>query len=78
MLSVAASLAVLAFSDISPSSPVPWWASWACPVQGWDLILPLGIGYTFELISYLVDLRRGDRPHYKLRKFCLFIFLFRI
>ena len=47
------------------------------PVQGWDLILPLGISfYTFELISYLVDLRRGDGPHYPLRKFCLFIFLF--
>jgi alginate O-acetyltransferase complex protein AlgI len=47
------------------------------PVQGWDIILPLGISfYTFELISYLVDLRRGDGRHYPLRQFCLFIFLF--
>jgi D-alanyl-lipoteichoic acid acyltransferase DltB (MBOAT superfamily) len=44
---------------------------------GWDFILPLGISfYTFELISYLVDLDRGKGHHYPLRQFCLFIFLF--
>jgi alginate O-acetyltransferase complex protein AlgI len=47
------------------------------PVQGWNVILPLGISfYTFELISYLVDLQGGDGRHYPLRQFCLFIFLF--
>jgi D-alanyl-lipoteichoic acid acyltransferase DltB (MBOAT superfamily) len=47
------------------------------PVQGWSVILPLGISfYTFELISYLADLSKGDRPNYPLRRFCLFIFLF--
>jgi alginate O-acetyltransferase complex protein AlgI len=47
------------------------------PEPGWNIVLPIGISfYTFELISYLVDLERGTGRHYVLRKFCLFIFLF--
>jgi alginate O-acetyltransferase complex protein AlgI len=47
------------------------------PTPGWNIVLPIGISfYTFELISYLVDIERGTGPHYPLRKFCLFIFLF--
>jgi D-alanyl-lipoteichoic acid acyltransferase DltB (MBOAT superfamily) len=77
VLGVAANLAVLAFFKYLAFVAGAVVGIMGVPVQGWDLILPLGISfYTFELISYLVDLRRGDGPHYKLRKFCLFIFLF--
>lgn len=42
-----------------------------------DVLLPIGISFfTFELISYLVDLRRGKVPAYPLRGFCLFVFFF--
>ena len=42
-----------------------------------DVLLPIGISFfTFELISYLVDLRRGRVPAYPLRGFCLFVFFF--
>ncbi len=41
------------------------------------VLLPIGISFfTFELISYLVDLRRGHVPAYPLRGFCLFVFFF--
>ena len=74
---IAANLAVLAFFKYLAFLAGTVVGLAGVPVQGWDLILPLGISfYTFELISYLVDLRRGDGPHYPLRKFCLFIFLF--
>ena len=74
---IAANLAVLAFFKYLALLAGAVVGLAGVPVQGWDLILPLGISfYTFELISYLVDLRRGDGPHYPLRKFCLFIFLF--
>jgi len=77
VLGVAANLAVLAFFKYLAFVAGAVVGIMGVPVQGWDLILPLGISfYTFELISYLVDLRRGDGPHYPLRKFCLFIFLF--
>ncbi|MCW2237646.1 MBOAT family O-acyltransferase [Azospirillum canadense] len=52
------------------------------PLLGWDLphsdvLLPIGISFfTFELISYLIDLRRGRVPTYPLRGFCLFVFFF--
>jgi len=42
-----------------------------------ELILPIGISfYTFQLISYLVDARRGEAPAYELRRFVLFITIF--
>ncbi|HYD67851.1 MBOAT family protein [Azospirillum sp.] len=42
-----------------------------------DVLLPIGISFfTFELISYLIDLRRGHVPAYPLRGFCLFVFFF--
>jgi len=73
---IAANLAVLAFFKYLAFIAGTVVGLAGVPVQGWDLILPLGISfYTFELISYLVDLRRGDGSHYPLRKFCLFIFL---
>jgi alginate O-acetyltransferase complex protein AlgI len=42
-----------------------------------DIILPLGISFfVFQKISYLVDLRRGDRHVYPLADYCLFVFFF--
>ena len=42
-----------------------------------DIILPLGISFfTFQKISYLVDLRRGDRHVYGLLEFAAFVTFF--
>jgi alginate O-acetyltransferase complex protein AlgI len=42
-----------------------------------DIILPLGISFfIFQKISYLADLRRGDRHVYPLADYCLFVFFF--
>ncbi len=43
----------------------------------WDLILPLGISFfVFQKISYLIDLRRGDRHIYRFLDFCMFVMFF--
>ncbi len=43
----------------------------------WDLILPLGISFfVFQKISYLIDLRRGDRHIYSFLDFCMFVTFF--
>jgi alginate O-acetyltransferase complex protein AlgI len=48
--------------------------------EGWDpwrLILPLGISFfVFQKISYLIDLRRGDRHIYGFLDFCMFVSFF--
>jgi alginate O-acetyltransferase complex protein AlgI len=45
--------------------------------QPWQLILPLGISFfVFQKISYLIDLRRGDRHIYHFLDFCMFVFFF--
>ncbi len=47
------------------------------PWQPWHLILPLGISFfVFQKISYLIDLRRGDRHLYGFLDFCLFVSFF--
>jgi D-alanyl-lipoteichoic acid acyltransferase DltB (MBOAT superfamily) len=43
----------------------------------WDLILPLGISFfVFQKISYLIDLRRGDKHIYGFLDFCMFVMFF--
>ncbi len=43
----------------------------------WGIVLPLGISFfTFQKISYLVDLRRGDRHIYGLLEFAAFVTFF--
>jgi D-alanyl-lipoteichoic acid acyltransferase DltB (MBOAT superfamily) len=43
----------------------------------WDLILPLGISFfVFQKISYLADLKRGDRHIYPFLDFCMFVTFF--
>jgi len=48
--------------------------------QSWTplaIVLPLGISFfVFQKISYLIDLRRGDRHVYGLLDFCLFVSFF--
>jgi alginate O-acetyltransferase complex protein AlgI len=45
--------------------------------QPWHLILPLGISFfVFQKISYLIDLRRGDRHIYGFFDFCMFVSFF--
>ncbi len=45
--------------------------------QPWDLILPLGISFfVFQKISYLADLKRGDRHIYSFLDFCMFVTFF--
>ena len=45
--------------------------------RAWSIILPLGISFfVFQKISYLMDLRRGDRHIYGFRDFCMFVTFF--
>ena len=47
------------------------------PWQPWSLILPLGISFfVFQKISYLIDLKRGDRHIYGFLDFCMFVGFF--
>ncbi|HVZ07191.1 MBOAT family O-acyltransferase [Rhodopila sp.] len=47
------------------------------PWRPWSLVLPLGISFfVFQKISYLVDLRRGDRHIYGFLDFCMFVSFF--
>lgn len=41
------------------------------------LVLPIGISFfSFQLISYIIDRKRGDAPLYPFRSFALFVLLF--
>ncbi|MFZ0133389.1 MAG: MBOAT family O-acyltransferase [Desulfobacterales bacterium] len=43
----------------------------------WNIILPLGISFfTFQQISYLVDLKRGAAPAYPFHKYFLYVTFF--
>ena len=47
------------------------------PWQPWSLILPLGISFfVFQKISYLIDLKRGDRHIYGFLDFWMFVMFF--
>ena len=42
-----------------------------------EIILPIGISFfTFQCVSYLIDLKRGEAPQYPLRRLTLFVVLF--
>ena len=74
---IAANLAVLALFKYALFLSGTFTSFLGLSTPKWTFVLPLGISfYTFELISYLVDLRRGEGHHYSMREFCLFIFLF--
>ncbi len=45
--------------------------------ERWNIILPLGISFfTFQQISYLVDLRRGGAPIYRFADYALYVMFF--
>ena len=45
--------------------------------QSWSIILPLGLSFfAFQKISYLIDLKRGNRPIYSFLDFTLFVSFF--
>ncbi len=45
--------------------------------QPWNIVLPLGISFfVFQKVSYLMDLRRGDKHIYGFRDFCMFVTFF--
>lgn len=47
------------------------------PFHPWHLVLPLGISFfTFQQISYLVDLRRADAPTYPFYKYLTYVTFF--
>lgn len=74
---VAANLALLAvfkYSDflVGSAAGLGGWAH-----DPWTLVLPLGISFfTFQQLSYLVDLRRGQAPVYGLRDYALYVAFF--
>jgi D-alanyl-lipoteichoic acid acyltransferase DltB (MBOAT superfamily) len=76
-VAIAANLASLAFFKYAN-----FLADIAADLSGFalprnDIILPIGISFfTFQIVSYLIDLERGEAPQYPLRRFALFIMLF--
>ncbi len=47
------------------------------PFHPWDIVLPLGISFfVFQKLSYLIDLKRGDRHVYGLLDFAMFVTFF--
>ena len=54
-----------------------YFAITGAPWQPWHVVLPLGISFfTFQKISYMIDLRRGKAGVYPLLDFTLFVFFF--
>jgi len=82
-LSVGVNLGVLAFFKylhfaLRTARTAAGWLGWGVPAPGWQLALPLGISfYTFEAISYVVDVYRGKlAPLRSPRDYLLYILFF--
>jgi alginate O-acetyltransferase complex protein AlgI len=74
---VVMNLAVLGVCKYANFAADSWAALWGGEHQPWNIVLPLGISFfTFQKISYLVDLRRGDRHVYGLLEFAAFVTFF--
>jgi alginate O-acetyltransferase complex protein AlgI len=67
-LSVTVNLGILAYFKyaaflLKSTTEVTHWLGWSIPVPMVEAFLPLGISfYTFEAISYVVDVYRGKTP----------------
>lgn len=67
-------LGIFKYADLAADTAA-WIGGWAR--EPWDLVLPLAISFfTFQQISYLVDLKRNKAPRYDLRDYALFIAFF--
>ena len=76
-LGIAANLAVLALFKYADFAVETAEALAGVELPRGGLVLPIGISfYTFEIISYLVDLRGGHAPQYGLRRFLLYVLYF--
>ena len=74
---VAMNLAVLVVCKYANFAAASWDALWGGVHRPWAIVLPLGISFfTFQKISYLIDLRRGDRHVYGLLEFAAFVTFF--
>jgi D-alanyl-lipoteichoic acid acyltransferase DltB (MBOAT superfamily) len=76
-LAIAANLAVLAFFKYAAFLAGSLVAITGLDLPALKILLPIGISFfTFEIVSYLVDLGWHDAPRYRLRRFMLFVMLF--
>ncbi|HEY6434707.1 MAG TPA: MBOAT family protein [Acetobacteraceae bacterium] len=77
LLGVALNLGVLAVCKYADFLRGTYYGVLGESWTAWHLILPLGISFfVFQKISYLMDLRRGDRHMYGLLDFCMFVMFF--
>ncbi|MGQ0677732.1 MAG: MBOAT family O-acyltransferase [Rhodospirillales bacterium] len=77
VLGVAANLAVLAFFKYADFLVGSVEALIGLKHDPYGIVLPLGISFfTFQQISYLVDLGRGQAPRYRLSDYALWVTLF--
>jgi D-alanyl-lipoteichoic acid acyltransferase DltB (MBOAT superfamily) len=74
---VAANLAVLGFFKYADFLAASAAAALGLRHDPYGIVLPLGISFfTFQQISYLVDLGRGSAPRYRLADYALWVTLF--
>ena len=77
LLGVAANLAVLGFFKYMNFFAETLSGLTGAEIGPFSIVLPIGISfYTFQIISYLVDLERGRAPLYGARRFLLYVLLF--
>ncbi len=77
LLGVALNLGVLALFKYADFLRGNFYGALGESWTAWHLILPLGISFfVFQKISYLIDLRRGDRHIYGLLDFFMFVTFF--
>lgn len=76
-LAILANLSVLAFFKYAMFAAETVAALGGYSAPAFTILLPIGISFfTFEIISYLADLRWHGAPPYPLRRFVLFVSLF--
>ena len=77
LLGVALNLAVLGLFKYADFLRGTVYGAFGGDWQPWQLILPLGMSFfVFQKISYLIDLKRGDRHIYGFLDFCMFVTFF--
>lgn len=76
-IGIVANLACLAFFKYADFAVEALEAALGFALPRADILLPIGISfYTFQLVSYLIDVKRGEAPSYPLRRLALFPMFF--